>query len=141
MVQEFRRIVLSTEEVEDALEIYRRIAPAFLPEGKIARCNVTEYGVVKLMLETKREGGQPHQTYHTLQALDILKPIVGFCIEHQIPLPKSGRKLIEMQRGCVVLRVELTIEVNIKTSSSTPAEPVVLGPEETVKPTESAAAG
>jgi hypothetical protein len=118
MVQEYRRIVLSTDELASALEIYRRIAPDFLPEGEVVRCVVTEYGVVKLTMEVKREGAPPNQSYLTLQAADILKPVIAFCLENKLPLPKTGRKFIEMQRGSVVLRIELNIEVAVPVTYS-----------------------
>jgi len=130
MVQEYRRIMLSTDELASALGIYRRIAPSFLPEGNITRCVVTEYGVVKLTMEIKR-AGTPRQNYLTLQPMDILKPVIGFCIEHKILLPKAGRKSIEIQKGSVVLRVELNIDVHIATSPALAAPAGESGEKET----------
>lgn len=110
MVQEYRKIILSTDELMLALEIYRKIAPTFIPEGKIVRCSALEYGAVKILLETG-EGDKKQQNPLTLQSADILKPVIGFCIEHKIMLPRAGRKSVEVQRGSVALKIELTLQV------------------------------
>ena len=110
MVQEYRKIILSTDELIMALEIYRKIAPTFIPDGKVIRCSALEYGAVKIILESG-EGEKKQQIPLTLQGADVLKPVIGFCIENKIMLPKAGRKSIEVQKGSVALRIELSLQV------------------------------
>jgi hypothetical protein len=112
MVQEYRKIIFSTDELMSALALYRQIMPTFIPEGKIVRCSALEYGAVKVILQTS-EGEKAQQTSLILQGVDVLKPVIGFCIEHKIMLPKAGRKSIEVQRGSVVLRVDLNLKIEL----------------------------
>lgn len=107
MVQEQRKIMLSSRELMLALDAYRRTAPQFLPEGEITYCTIFEHGAVKVGMQNGKKAVHPHH----LQAEDLLKPMIDFCIKHKIMLPKAGLKSVRTLRGYAVLCVELHTKV------------------------------
>ncbi|MGB9152322.1 MAG: hypothetical protein WCD70_04455 [Alphaproteobacteria bacterium] len=108
MVQEYRKIILSMDELTSALHAYRQTAPGFMPEGKITRCAALDVGVVQLTLEARAQ-----HTPFTLRATDVLEPAIEFCIKHKIMLPREGQKSIEIRSGLVAIRIELNMQFQL----------------------------
>ena len=109
MVQECRKISFSMDEVRSALERYQTIAPDFMPEGPAVRCSVLTYGGISVIAG---KDGSFAQKKYVLTGAELLKPMIGFCIDHKIMLPREAQKAIEFQKDTVVLRIDFTFTVN-----------------------------
>jgi hypothetical protein len=114
MVQEVRKIVLSLEEVQCAFEGYQRITPDFLPKGVIADCQTSDDGVV-LTVE-QAYGGALQNSQIVCKGLNVLKPIIRFCIENNIMLPRDGKKTIIVSKDSVTMHIELDLYTDLPSS-------------------------
>lgn len=119
MVQEVRRIILSKAEIICAFDSYRRMAPQFLPLGQIIDCKPQNNGSVILMLDIPA-GSSFHQTEITLIDTDVLLPIIRFCLENNIMLPKAGKKTIIVSNHVLALDVKLNMDTDEAGDFSTP---------------------
>lgn len=107
MVQEVRDIMLSMDEVKDAFIGYQRIAPDFLPKGTIVACGTADESVV-LSIELGY-GGVPQKTEFVFKGLDVLKPLIRYCIENNIMLPRDGKKSILYRDDKILMHIELNL--------------------------------
>lgn len=106
MVYEVRTIVLNNEEMAMALNTYRRHHPDFLPLGKILDCEVRDEAELVAMVEAECAGvKKPVERKISNEAL--LEPMIQFCIENNIMLPKRGRKMMVFDGGQPALYVEM----------------------------------
>ena len=112
MVQEIRQIILSPEELLAAFEAYRHMTPDFLPAGDIKLCKPCANGEVILFLAVTA-GKNSYPTEITLRDIDVLKPLIRFCLENNIVLPKEGKKSIAVDYGTIVLEIRLNMEHEI----------------------------
>jgi hypothetical protein len=131
MVQEYRKIMFSPDEVRLALDVYRRIVPNFIPQGCIKECSIYGHGVIKVDIEPV--GANKHKPIcRTLQVEELLKPIIALCIENKIMLPRAGHKAVAVSRGsiilCIDLRVQLAGAEESVSEKEQPAQPVSLSP-------------
>lgn len=108
MVQEYRKIMLSDEEVISAFEGYRRITPNFMPNGKILSCALSSEGTLQLSLQ-----GAPSSDIATFTLTQALNPIIRFCIENNIILPKNGHKHISTVRDIPEVLLSLDVAIDI----------------------------
>jgi hypothetical protein len=110
MVQEVRKIVLSTDELITAYEAHRRMTPHFLPEGKIIGCHMSSNGTVTVTL-AQSDGLPP--TFVTFKGMDVVKPLIRFCLENNVILPRDGRKSLSVTEGGATLCVTLNLHVDM----------------------------
>jgi len=109
MVMEFRKIILSKGELAMALNAYRRIAPNYLPMGKVVGCDVPNEQEVAIDLEVEWEPVEKAMMLKRikLERPKLTDPLIHFCIEHHIMLPKAGKKSALLSQGMPALFVEL----------------------------------
>lgn len=112
MVQEVRRISLTADELLSAVESYRRMFQGFLPAGKIVRCTPSDDGVLTIALAVLCEGG-PQQTTFDFKASALLKPVIRFCIENNIILPRDGNKSLSVTKDGVTLQILLDLNIEV----------------------------
>ena len=111
MVQDLRNIVLSLDEVKSAFKCYQRVAPDYFPTEAIADCKVTEEAVV-VKLESIADSTLPPRE-HIFRGVEILKPLIRFCIENNIMLPRDGKKSVLLQDGKVILHIQLDLTTDM----------------------------
>ena len=111
MVQEVRRIILSQAEIICAFDSYRRMSPQFLPLGQIIDCKPQNNGSVLLLLDIPAGSGF-HQTEITLKDTDVLLPIIRFCLENNIMLPKAGKKSIIVNNNVLALDIKINMDTD-----------------------------
>jgi hypothetical protein len=107
---DIRRITLSEYELTAALVTYQRMTPEFLPGAKIAECKPTHDGKVMVTLEGETKS---RRSEHTLKASDVLKPLIRFCLENNIMLPRNGQKSVSIADGKVALYVVLNLDIDL----------------------------
>ncbi|MER2520757.1 MAG: hypothetical protein ABTQ34_08740 [Bdellovibrionales bacterium] len=112
MVQEFRKITLSPDELVCAVRSYSRMTPQFLPDGKIFSCMPNSDGSLALVMEIPF-GAVLKRTDFTLKGLDVLRPLIRFCIENNILLPRSGQKSISVENGMLSMCITLDLNIDV----------------------------
>lgn len=111
MVKEVRKITFSSEELLEAFQAYARTTPKFLPAGRIVTCDVQAEDAVKISMEL--DYGSAHQyAEFTYRGLDVLRPLILFCIENNIMLPRDGRKAYKSIDGTPVVIIELDLDLD-----------------------------
>jgi len=112
MVQDIRHIILSFEEVILSFESYLRMNPDFMPKGTVITDCRSANGAI--IVNTKLPiGGGEQLTEFRFSEIDILKPIIRFCIENNIMLPRNGKKTIVIEEKRVIMRVELDLYTDL----------------------------
>lgn len=114
MVQEVRDILLGLDEVQSAFLGYQRIVPDFLPKGKIMSCRIVDESV-RLMVEMAY-GDTRQSSEIVYKGLDVLKPLIRFCIENNIMLPRDGKKSILYKDDKIIMHIELDLSMHLTTS-------------------------
>lgn len=102
MTQETRKIILESDELVAALEAHRKATPDFLPGGAITSCKAGPDFIHVVMVSGDA----------TLKSLDLLKTLIRFCLKHNIPLPRDGKKTYTLENGKPALTITLTIDPN-----------------------------
>jgi hypothetical protein len=106
MPKELRKIILSTEELIEALDSYKRTNFEFLPVGKIVSCEVKANGPVTVGLDIG--GGTSVQAKQfTVRTPDLLEPLIKYCIENNIMLPRNSRKSVLLGDDQAVLFLQM----------------------------------
>ena len=116
MVHEVRNIMLSLDEVNTAFVCYQRITSDFLPNCTILECKSDGKGIVLTVEDAT--GPIPRTKEHAFQGLDVVKPLIRFCIENNIMLPRDGKKSVVFETDKVVLHVELNLSMDMPTTLS-----------------------
>ncbi len=91
MVKEMRKIILSKDEIMAALESYKRSNFEFLPPGKIVSCQLKAGGPIIVGFE-RTDGATDHPLEFSLEQQKLLEPMIRFCLENNIVLPRNSRK-------------------------------------------------
>jgi len=115
-MQDLRRIVFSNEELQWAFEAYARRMPEFLPTGKLLSCVPvgqagTESAVRIIMLTD--EGGEKKEAELIYRGTDVLQPLILFCLENNVMLPRDGRKAFLVVDASANLIIELNLEFDL----------------------------
>ena len=106
MPWEARQIDLSITEVLDAVQSYRRRVDDFLPRGAITRCVPLE-SAVQVTVEASYSG-TTHKLDFQIDPDTLREVAVRFCIENNIPIPRSGDKKVRVTAEGIVLEIALT---------------------------------
>ncbi len=112
MVQEVRKIILNEDELRAAFERHR-VTPNFLPDGKIIGCKIAADDCVVVTLELPYGSRVQHSNF-VFNAADVVNPLIRFCLENNIMLPKNGRKSFRVIDNQPCLQVELDLEIEIE---------------------------
>ena len=112
MIHEIRQIIFSTEEIKRAFISYRKVVPEFMPNGEVTGCNPAPNGEVSLDV-TVRNDNQIIMKKILMKRIDVVKPIIRFCVDCGIKLPRQGKKSITVGEGTITLVVQLTTQVEL----------------------------
>lgn len=108
MPRETRQIILSDEELLQAIRSYRRVRPAVLPQGDILSTSLEtiEGGHTRLNVVVQmRYGTSQLEAVIGLQEADLLALLIRFCLENNVPVPRRGEKSVASMDGEVALLV------------------------------------
>ena len=118
MVQEVRRVIFSPDELYAAIEGFRRMTPNFLPQGQIIGCSVEE-NAIRVTLRPPGKTKLP-STVHLIKGAEAVKPLLRFCLENNIMMPKDGQKSLYVKDGAASLYI--VFKVNLEVPVFTPEE-------------------
>jgi hypothetical protein len=105
---ENREIILSQEELLLAVGSYTRTHPTEYPPGRVvaADCRSTSEGVVvDAQINPPNSGDQVIKSQLVGDA--VIEMLVRFSAEHNIPIPRAGRKSVRMADSGLVLAITL----------------------------------
>jgi hypothetical protein len=91
MPKEMRKIIMSKDEVIAALESYKRSDFEFLPPGKITSCELKAGAPVTVGIETSF-ASKIQTTEFSIDPPRLLEPMIRFCLENNIVLPRNSKK-------------------------------------------------
>ncbi len=117
MVQESRKITFSTAELGMAFVAYGHRTPKFLPAGKLQACELVEDDGVKLSFAMEY-GCSTHDVEFIYRGLDVMRPIILFCIENNIMMPREGRKTFSISDGKAILTIELDLDIDLSVTTA-----------------------
>ncbi len=118
MVEELRKIILTKEEIVGAMDAYRRTVPDFLPHGDIVSCQGGPEST--LNVSVKMAYGKNVQNMDFCFKLgDLLGPVIQFCVENNIILPRNSRKCVKMEGERIVLYIVMEAP-NLQSPGPTP---------------------
>ena len=112
MVQDIRKIGFTNNELLTAFECYGRTTPKFLPGGKILSCNPVDDDGVNIRIAMEY-GSTVHEVEFIYRGNDVLKPLILFCIENNIMLPRDGRKSFAIVEGRAIVTIELDLDLDL----------------------------
>jgi hypothetical protein len=108
MAKEIRKVKVSGGELAMALNAYRRLEPEYLPPGKVVHCDVHEdTEAVEIEIEQAAMRHECERKKFSLPLSKITEPLIYFCIDHHIMLPRRGKKSGIVSDGNPALFIEL----------------------------------
>ncbi len=107
MVQELRQIIFGKEEFISALEAHSRMNISYLPKGKIVAFEILDVTSVMVTVATD---DSPEGVRVILNESKLLKPLIRFCLENNIMLPRDGHKSVLLTENNVTLCIALEVE-------------------------------
>jgi len=106
MAREMRKIILSKDELVAALESYKRTDFEFLPAGKIVNCELKAGAPVTVGIETTFANKIQTTDFH-LDAHRLLEPMIRYCLENNIVLPRNSKKSALIGDGLAALYIQI----------------------------------
>jgi len=104
MATEFRRIVLTNDELMDAIALYNRAAKQKLPAGQFVSCTVKDGQDLMVSLEICDISTDKRYNID-LKAAYIGASIIKWCQNEKIPIPRSADKSVEAVGDNVALHL------------------------------------
>jgi hypothetical protein len=115
-MREIRRIIISNDELLLAFASYSRKTPNFLPPGKLLSC--TPHGSpgveseVRIRIETNFNNLIKNIEL-VYRGVDVLQPIILYCLENNITLPREGRKVFMVVESQANLMIDLNLDYDL----------------------------
>jgi len=106
MVKEMRKIIFSRDELIAALDAYRRNNFKFLPPGKIIGCEIKSGMPAVVSIETVF-ANKIKTAEFGLEPFKLLDPLIYYCIENNIVLPRNSRKSALLGDDQAVLYIQM----------------------------------
>jgi hypothetical protein len=116
MVQEIRKMIFSSGELLSAFDAYGRTNSKFLPGGKLIACAPVDEDGVRLKI-AMQYGSSTHEVEFVYRGVDVLRPLVLFCIENNVMLPRDGKKGFSIVEGQAVLTIELNLDLDLSATT------------------------
>jgi len=107
MPKEFRQIVFSREELADAVVAHNRIEEDKVLYGDLASCVLGEDLIIRVECRI-RDGGNLRSLKVNLTEDFALEALIRYCLENNIPIPRSGSKQLRL------IDDEACLEISIK---------------------------
>jgi hypothetical protein len=107
MVQELRQVILGKEEFISALESHSRMNVSFLPKGKIVAFEILDMSTVMITVATDENA---EGVRVIMKESKLLKPLIRFCLENNIMLPRDGHKSVLLTENNVTLCIALEVD-------------------------------
>jgi hypothetical protein len=108
MPHELRKIFFNAVDLTHAIETFRNEKPQFLPQGKLFHVEVLpDHLLVRIEMKYV---DNTHLLDYNIDYDKLVEVLVGFCLEHRIPLPSAGGKTTYPENDEVVLEIVLSDE-------------------------------
>lgn len=110
MPKEIRQIVFSPGELMDAIVANNRTLEEKVLYGDIASCTLGEDLVVRASCQV-RDGSVVRKSDVTLTQEFVLESLVRYCLENNIPVPRSATKQVCLHEGDPCLKICFTTKL------------------------------
>ncbi len=107
---ERREIILSHEELLQAVQAYAKMTSTFLPRGQIIEACIGPGadGGAELTVVVDAIYGQSQQRIEVRAgAPDVLELLIRCCLENNIPIPRRGVRGMRVVEGMLALVIEI----------------------------------
>ncbi len=106
MATEFRQIVLTNDELMDAIALYNRAAKQKLPAGQFVSCTVKDGQALMVSLEICDISTDKRYNID-LKAAYIGASIIKWCKSEKIPIPRGADKSVEAVGDNIALHLTI----------------------------------
>jgi hypothetical protein len=109
MPVEIREVILDQDELLQAIHSYTRTLPTKYPPGRVvasASRSTPEGLLIEASINPPNCGDQVITTQLTGDA--PVEMLVRFCLENNIPVPRSGKKMVRAAESGMVLTITLS---------------------------------
>jgi len=93
MPREIRKIILSREEMAEAVDSFRRVRKDLLPPGTILSVEEAKGPSVTVHIEM-RFGPNVRNDEFVLENEHLVETMIRFCLENNIIVPRGGKKTV-----------------------------------------------
>ncbi|HEU0118305.1 MAG TPA: hypothetical protein VFR09_06695 [Alphaproteobacteria bacterium] len=104
--------MLTPDELLAAFESHRRATPGFMPQGTLLDCVPTANNAILVTMQMPPGSGQTKGEF-LYKNDDAVKPLIRFCLEHGIMLPRDGQKTLYIKDGVASLYVVLNVTIDV----------------------------
>ena len=111
MAKELRKIILSPDELAIALDSYKRTNFDFLPVGKIVNCEIKANAPVVVGINSTGADTEKSSQF-VIKPADLLEPLIKYCIENNIMLPRNSRKTVLVGDEQAVLFIQIGMVID-----------------------------
>lgn len=115
-MQDIRNIIFSNEELLSAFDAYARKTPDFMLPGKLISCtpkSSTENGSEVIVKVEQIFDGAPKIVETAYRGAGVLNPLILFCLENNIMLPRDGHKSFLVLDAQANLIIDLNLEFDL----------------------------
>lgn len=110
MPKEFRQIFFSQEELTEAVIAHNRIEEDKVLYGDLASCVLGEDLIIRVECRI-RDGGTLRSLTVNLTEDFTREALIRYCLENNIPIPRSGSKQLRLVEDEACLEIRLKPEI------------------------------
>ncbi len=105
MLTEYRKLVFPDSELIQAITAHDEVSMKLLGSRDLVKIEATASPELKIVAKLRGEDGrdEPVQFEYSY----VVAAMVRYCVEHKIPLPRRGEKLIELDEGRLALSISM----------------------------------
>ena len=106
MLIEYRKLIFPDREMIEAITAHDAMSAKILSSGTISEIEIDESPELKFAAKLKLQDGGEKRV--DLDYSYVVAAMVRYCIDHKVPLPRRGEKLIELDEGRPALCIQMS---------------------------------
>ena len=117
MLKEIRSIIFAQNELEEAVKLFHTSVQAILPPGRIISFEIAgnKEPALKVNVVAPKQG---EVSTTTIASAHVAAAMLHYCIQNGIPVPRKGKKKIELIDGSLALTLTLELTKPVKPQAS-----------------------
>ena len=105
MLTEYRKLVFPESDLIQAITAHDKVSMKLLDSRDLVKIEVTASPELKIAAKLRGTDGRDEPVQ--LEYSYVVAAMVRYCVEHKIPLPRRGEKLIELDEGRLALSISM----------------------------------
>jgi hypothetical protein len=106
MPSEFRFLVFTPRELEKALVAFAIRAQKKIPMGSVKSADIIDEEKPRAVLWIEPDSGDVVEVQFSSE--EVVGSLVGMCLDRKIPLPREYSKALEVFKGRMALRIQMS---------------------------------